>query len=268
MHIIAVTNQKGGVGKTTTTAALAGGLSERGARVLAVDIDPQCSLSDIFGAELDDVLTIADVLDRDTPTAAADVIQHTEQGDIIPSSELLEVDMSEARYQYKLAEAFSFCGGSYDYIIIDTPPALGALTINALTAADSVIISAQADWLSRRGVRQLRQTIEIVRDGDATAGILPLNERLRVLGILITRYSDRINANKLALDDILDEAAEMDTKIFDVRIRESAAIKEAHLLQRSIYAHAGKSNAATDYRALAAEVESMTGGKKKRGRRS
>lgn len=270
MHIIAVINQKGGVGKTTTTAALAGGLTERGARVLVVDTDPQCSLSDIFGADLDSSQTLEDVLNDESSTTAADAIQHTEQGDIIAASETLEdvVSMGRSRYQYRLADALSFLGDRYDYILIDAPPALGALTINALTAASEVIIAAQADHLSRRGIRQLRGTLEIVRDGDKAAGILPLNERLRVLGILITRYSERITANRLALDDILEEAESLGTTIFSAKIRESAAIKEAHLLQRSIYEHANKSNAAADYRALAREVESMTkGGSRRKERR-
>lgn len=246
VQVISVTNQKGGVGKTTTAAALAGGLIEIGFRVLVVDLDAQCSLSYIYGASAEYV-TVADVIRGNA--ASADAVQSTEQGDIIAASEELAAEgfiEKKGRYQFLLADALSSFADKYDYVIIDTPPALGMLTINALTASTGVVITAHADVLSLQGIGQLRNTIEAVKE--------KLNSGLSVLGILITRYSPRVNVNKLSLEMLDDAASDMNTRVFDTKIRESAAVREAQLMQRSLYAHAPRSNAASDYRAFSAEI--------------
>ena len=183
METIAIINQKGGVGKSTTASAIGGGLNSK---VLHVDLDPQCNLSYLMEANISG-LTQASALDvLQGNASAADAIQHTAQGDIIAASPALsgaDIVLTATGKEYRLKEALEAIVGEYDYCIIDTPPALGILTINALTACNGCIIPAQADFLSLQGIGQLHGTIETVKKY--------CNPGLKVYGIVLTRYSAR-----------------------------------------------------------------------------
>ena len=156
---LAIINQKGGVGKSTTAEALAAGLFLKGYSVLSIGLDAQSNMTYTAGAKTDGATALG-VLTGEIP--AKDAIQHTESGDIIPASKALagaDAFIAEAGKEYRLREALEPIRGEYDFIIVDTPPALGILTINALTACDSVIIPAQADIYSLQGGEQLAGTI-------------------------------------------------------------------------------------------------------------
>ena len=246
MHIYAVINQKGGVGKTTTVSALCGGLRIRGKKVLAVDLDPQGNLSYSFGAEPDGKSALG-ILSGELKGDKA--VVHTPQGDIIPGGKALsgaDAFISDTGKEYRLREALSELKDEYDFIVIDTPPALGILTVNALTACTSVIIPAQADVYSLQGIGQLGETVAPVKKY--------CNPSLYIEGILLTRYSARsvLSRDVTALMDRMAEGLE--TKVFDSKIREAVSIREAQMLKTDIFSYAEKSNVAADYDAFIEEL--------------
>ena len=244
--IIAVINQKGGVGKSTTALSLGAGLSLRGYKVLYADLDAQGNLSHTMKADTSG-LTALDVLTQQA--TAAEVIQHTALGDIIPASPALagaDAVITATGKEYRLREAMEPVKGSYDYIVIDTPPALGVLTINALTACHSAVIPAQADIYSLQGINQLYTTIDTVRKY--------CNPSLSIKGILLTRYSARSILSR-ELSEVIEQTAQrFNTQLFSTPIRETVAVREAQASQQDIYSYAPKSNAAADYTAFVAEL--------------
>ena len=156
METIAIINQKGGVGKSTTASAIGGGFLREGAKVLFIDLDAQCNLSYLLEADLTQESAL-DVLQGNA--SAADAVQHTAQGDIIAASPALagaDIAITATGKEYRLKEALEALAGQYDYCVIDTPPALGVLTINALTACHGCIIPAQADFPSIRTSQSAR----------------------------------------------------------------------------------------------------------------
>lgn len=245
-EIIAIVNRKGGVGKTATAHAVGTGLQRKGYKILFIDLDSQCNLTYDTGAT-DTQLTSMDIL---TGTATAEeAIQHTESGDIIPASESLAVAdtaIDGTGKEHRLQEALDPIRGSYDYIIIDTPPALGVLTVNALTASDSIIIPAQAEVHSLQGIANLYKTIQAVQKYT--------NPKLKVKGILITRYRGRAILSKDMRENLENVASQLNTKVFSTPIRECIAIAEAEASQRDIYSYSSRSNAKADYEALIAEI--------------
>ena len=187
--ITAITNQKGGVGKTTTAAALLSCLSQRGARVLGVDLDPQGSLGFSMGLDIEHCATIYDVFRG--VEEPSDVIRSTDVCDILPSNILLsaaELEFNKPGREFLLKAALSKVSDNYDYILIDTPPALNILTVNAYVASDSLIIPMAPEVLSLLGVSQIKETIESVRSY--------YNSRLQVLGILLNRYNGRLKLSR------------------------------------------------------------------------
>lgn len=243
---IAIINQKGGVGKSTTSNALGAGLSLKGYKVLYVDLDAQGNLSYSMGAT-NRALTSLEML-TGTATAKEALVQ-TPQGDLIPASPALasaDAIITDTGKEYRLREALEPVKGEYDYIILDTPPALGVLTVNALTACDSVIIPAQADIYSLQGIGQLSQTIETVKKY--------CNPALTIKGILATRYSPRTVLAKDMTQLLEDTAKELKTKLYSSKIRECTALKEAQATQQDIYSYAPRSNAVADYTAFVEEV--------------
>ena len=247
MHVYAVINQKGGVGKTTTVSALAGGLRCRGKSVLAVDLDPQGNLSYSFGAEPDGRNALG-VLTGDI--GASEAVIHTEQGDIIPGGKALsgaDAFITDTGKEYRLREALSGLESSYDFIVIDTPPALGILTVNALTACGSIIIPAQADIYSLQGIEQLGETMAPVKKY--------CNSGLYIEGILLTRYNSRAVLSRDIVSYMEQMAARLETKVFRTRIREAVSIREAQMLRQDIFGYAAKSNVAADYSAFIDELQ-------------
>lgn len=246
MRTLAIINQKGGVGKSTTAEALTAGLTLKGFRVLAVDLDAQGNLSYASGAGTDGATALG-VLTGEVK--AKDATQRTRSGDIIPSSKALagaDAFISDTGKEYRLKEALESIGGLYDFCIIDTPPALGILTVNALTACDSVIIPAQADIYSLQGIEQLAETMKPVKKY--------CNPDLSIEGILLTRYSSRSVLSRDVADLAEQLAFKLGTKLFKATIREAIAVKEAQISQQSLYTYAPKAKVTEDYTAFIAEL--------------
>lgn len=246
MYTIAVINQKGGVGKSTTAHALGAGLILKGYSVLLVDLDVQGNLSFAMGANTQGYNAMG-VLQR--PETATEEIQHTEQGDIIASSLALagaDTVITETGKEYRLKEALETCSGSYDYCILDTPPHLGIITVNALTACNGVIIPSQADLYSIQGILQLNSTIEAVKKY--------CNPELVIMGIVLTRFNSRSIIRREVAEAIEETARQLNTKLYNTRIRECVSLIEAPAVKKDIYSYAPRSNATADYKALVAEI--------------
>lgn len=246
MKVFCVTNRKGGTGKTATAHALGAGLKQRGGRVLFVDLDSQTNLTYELAGKPEAPGSL-EAMTGETP--AAEAIQHTPGGDLIPATETLTkaeaILPKMARGEYKLREALQPLAAGYDYIIIDTPAALGAVTINALAASNAAIIPAQADIFSLQGLAQLARIINAVKKH--------YNPGLSVAGILLTRYNGRAILSR-DMAAILDETAkQLQTRLFTAKIRECIAIKEAEFKRQDIFTYAPRSNAAADYSAFIEE---------------
>lgn len=236
MKVVSIVNRKGGVGKTATVQNLAAYLQKRGKKVLVIDLDSQTNLTFSYGAKPGDIMEMLE-----GEKEAAESIQHTKCGDIIPASANLsnaEKLLDGTGREFKLKEALEDITG-YDYVLIDTPAALGVLTINALTVSDSVIIPVQADYYSLQGLSQIKEVITNVQKYT--------NPDLKVSGILLTRYN-RIASLSKAIKEALETNKNMfDTTVFKTPIRECITIKETSGVQKSVFEYAPKSNAALDY---------------------
>ena len=245
--VIAITNQKGGVGKTTTAAALLASLHRRGARVLGVDLDPQGSLGFSLGLDIEKCVTVYEVFRGEVEPQQA--IAQTDTCDMLPSNILLsgaELEFNRPGREFLLKTALSKVEQNYDYIIIDTPPALNLLTVNAYVAAHSLIIPMAPEVLSLLGVSQIKETIEGVRDF--------YNPRLQVLGILLNRFTARFNLNREVLELASQIAAQLDTVVFETKIRSSVTAAEAPAHGQSVVDYAPSSNPARDFEALCDQV--------------
>ena len=242
--IIAVCNKKGGVAKTTTAHALGAGLAYKGKRVLLIDLDSQCNLSQAVGADL--MRSGSGSVLRGEAAAANTVQQITDTLHIIPGEAGLAKDITETGKEYRLKEKLEELPPVYDFIVIDTPPALGILTVNALTAADQLIIPAQADYFSLQALGDLQTVLNVVRKYT--------NRNLHTMGILFTRHNPRTVFTRDLDTVITDTAASLNTKVFTSRIREAVAVKEAQATHKDIFSYAPKSKVAEDYRLFVDEV--------------
>lgn len=241
-----ITNQKGGAGKTTTAAALASGLALKGYNPLLIDLDPQCNLSFCTGARTTGA-SILGVLTGEISAAAA--IQHTGAGDIIPASKHLsgaDLLFTDTGKEYRLREALEPLRGQYSHFIIDTPPALGVLTVNALTASGAVIIPAQADIFSLQGIERLSETLQPVKRYT--------NPGLKIEGILLTRYAARSVLSREIFQLAQQIAAKLQTRVFRATIRESVTIREAQISQQTLFQYAPRAKVTADYAAFIDEL--------------
>lgn len=244
--VFTITNQKGGTGKTTTALALAAGLSLKGYSVLSIDLDAQSNMTYTMRARTDGA-TVLGILTGEVK--AVDVIQKTKTGDIIPASKSLagaDAFITDTGKEYRLKESLEPIRGEYDFIIIDTPPALGILTINALTVCDSVVIPAQADIYSLHGIEQLAKTMNPVKKYT--------NHNLSIEGILLTRHNPRSVLSREVAELAEQIAKKLGTKLFQATIREAVAVKEAQISQRSLYSYAPTAKVTEDYNRFIAEV--------------
>lgn len=249
MKTLAIVCQKGGVGKTTTAMNLGAGLSLKGKRVLFIDLDAQGSLTETLNGS--GGMTAFDVLAGKTTAEAT--IQKTALGDLIaaePSLSGADMFVSGARREYRLRDAMEPLGDKYDYAIIDTPPALGVLTVNALTAATEAIVTVQADVYSLRAIGQLFLTMDAVRQH--------CNAGLAIGGILLTRHSARTVLSRDMTEMINQTAAALHTKVFATRIRDAVAIKESQACQQDIFTYAPESRVAKDYQGFVNEYLART----------
>ncbi len=249
-NIITVTNQKGGVGKTTTTAALIAGLHQRNARVLGIDLDPQGNLGFNLGLEIGAGYSMYDVLTG--KHTIQESISKTLYGDVIPSDVLLsaaEVEFTAPRREFMLSQQIQLIEDNYDFIIIDTPPALNILTINAYVASTGLIIPMEPEILSLVGVSQLRDTYENIKSY--------YNPNLRVLGILMNRFNGRFRLHQDVLDMASEVAEQMGTQVFATKIRRSVDVATAPAHGESVITFRPKSNSAKDF----SDIVDIVGGK-------
>ena len=248
-HIYALAQQKGGVGKTTTTINLGAALAEQGRRVLLVDLDPQGALSAGLGFDpLALSETVYDVL-RDARRPLASIITSTKTGcDLAPANIDLaasEIELvSEAGREQILKEKIAAVTDAYDYILIDCPPSLSLLTLNALTTAHAVIIPVQTQYFALRGMDLLLNTIEKVK--------ARLNPRLVILGILPTLYDARTTHNREVLNELRETYKQL---AFQTVIPHTIKLADSAMAGESILSFNNQSSASVAYRALAAEVE-------------
>lgn len=254
MNTFALINQKGGAGKSTSAREIGAALKLKGYRVLFVDLDGQQNLTYLLGADPNGP-TLADLLQQRIEPAepgisTKDAIQHTQGGDIIAASaNLAAADTILAdipRREYLLREILQPIKKSYDFCIVDCPPTLGTLTVNALTAAQAALVPAQADLFSMIAISQLYSTITTVRQYS--------NPGLILKGIFLTRYNNRAVISRDIAEQISNAAAAYGSRLYATRIRECTALKEAAYTQQSIFDYSPRSNAAKDYLALVNEI--------------
>jgi chromosome partitioning protein len=246
--IIVVTNQKGGVGKTTTTVNLAAYLAKSGQRVLLIDLDPQGNSTSGLGIDKEVVKkSLYDILVRETPMQDTRMGTGADGLDLIPSSVVLaaaEVELvSQIARENRLKQAIEEIKSEYDYIIIDCPPSLGILTVNGLVSADHVLIPVQTEYYALEGLSQLLHTIQRVR--------VSLNPQLSLLGVLLTMYNKHTLLSRQVEEEVKKH---FPNKVFETIIPRNIRLAEAPSFGKVIYQYDRFGKGASAYKSLAKEV--------------
>jgi chromosome partitioning protein len=244
-RVISFANQKGGVAKTTTTLNLGVAFSEHGLKVLLIDLDPQGNLTMSQGLNPDSIeRSMFDVLVHRTPIQ--EVIHHAEVDLAVSSIDLAGAELALSSMigrERALEKALADVKDSYDYVLIDTPPSLGLLTINALVASTGVIVPVQCEYLSLRGLVQLENTLSMIREN--------LNPIVEIEGILPTMYDSRTLHSREAVEILQENFGDL---VFDTKIRKTVRYAEAPVKGTSVLKYDPSGNAAEAYRQLAREV--------------
>ena len=245
--VIAVANQKGGVGKTTTTANLGAALARKGCRVLLIDMDPQGNLTSAVGASKAAEHTIAEaLLDYRAPLPAVPVGNGCGKLDVTPATLALASAeaalMNKLGREQRLRDQIARQAASYDMILVDTPPSLGLLTINALVAADCVLIPTEARFFSLQGLQMIEESIEEV---------LYLNPKLKVIGILLSKLDKRLREEKQVAEYLRERWGVL---VFETEVGTSSKVLEASSAGKTVFGYLGAERAAETYSQLAEEV--------------
>ncbi|GIW14585.1 MAG: AAA family ATPase [Dehalococcoidia bacterium] len=250
-RIVSLVNQKGGVGKTTTAVSLAVALARRGQRVLLVDLDPQANATSALGVLRSDRPGVYDALLDETPIDECIARVEAEGVDLVPSSAELsgaEVELVPVlARERRLVNALQPVRERYDWVLIDCPPSLGLLTINALTASDSVIIPVQCEYMALEGLSRLMETLELVRRN--------LNPGLYILGVILTMFDPR---TRLA-QQVVDEVRGHFPQTFATIIPRSVRLSEAPSHGQSIFRYDPGGRSAAAYEAVASELLERVG---------
>lgn len=250
-RIVTFVNQKGGVGKTTTAVSLAAALGRRGQNVLLIDLDPQANATSALGVDGSDRPGIYDALLDETPVADCVVRVEEESLSLVPANRELsgaEVELVPVMArERRLANALTPLRDSFDWILIDCPPSLGLLTINALTASDNVVIPVQCEYMALEGLSRLVETLELVRRN--------LNPALSVLGVALTMFDGRTRLAQQVVEEVRSHFAQTFTTI----IPRSVRLSEAPSHGQSIFRYEPGGRAATAYDALSSELLERVG---------
>lgn len=241
MKTITIANEKGGIGKTTTALCMADELQKRGYSVLLVDIDPQSNLTFIANADNSNV-TIADVLSGNATAEKA--IQKTETGFYIIPSDFETSEYNKMRID-TLRNVLQPVKEKFDYIIIDTPPTLSGITLNAFYASDSCIIPTSSNVLSIQGITELYKAVTAVNPG------------LVIDGILLCKYSDRSIIHRQMKEALAELAQNMKTRLFKTTIRTAVIVEESQTMQQPLAVYASKANVTNDYSMFVTEYLSL-----------
>lgn len=243
MKTISIMNHKGGTGKTTSSINIGAGLAKKGLKVLLLDIDSQANLTEGLGKG-DPELSVYDSIRENKKLP---ILHVAENLDLVPSSiDLLGAEMeivSKIGREQILHKLLKPIRSEYDYIIIDCPPSVGLLTVNAMVASDTILLPLQGEYFAYKGVDRLLGIVNEVRDN--------LNDKLEIGGVFITQ----INPNRILTKTIVEKLTEdLQDKVFDTKIRINVALAEAQLQGQTIFDYAPESNGAKDYEMLVEEI--------------